>query len=162
VNVTANGCAFIGIGTFYGYVDASTQICWAEAGGRNFYSNVLFGGGGNATAAAQAGMRSLTISGDGENVFADCTFGLDTVARATNANATLEFLGGTQRNKFIRPIFQMFSSLATNVHVKAAAGSVDRSQYMFDPIFSNAVDSTATGLNADVLWDAAAGGNLIM
>jgi hypothetical protein len=162
VNVTANGCAFIGLGTFYGYDDASTQICWAEAGGRNYYNNVLFGGGGNATAAAQAGMRSLTISGSGENVFVDCTFGLDTVVRATNANATLEFLGGVQRNKFIRPIFQMLSSLATNNHIKAAASAVDRSQYMFDAVFSNGVDSTGTTLNADILWDAAAGGNLIL
>jgi len=162
VNVTAQGCIFRDLGTFHGFADASTQICWVENGGRNSYQNVQFLGGGNATAAAQAGMRSLTINGAGENDFIDCTFGLDTVVRATNANATLEFLGGVQRNKFIRPIFQMDSSLATNVHIKAAASAVDRSQYMYDPIFSNAVDSGGTTLNAAILWDAAAGGNLII
>jgi len=162
VNVTAQGCSFSNIGTFYGYVDAVAQVCWAEAGGRNFYGNVEFFGGGNATGAAQAGCRSLTIAGNGENEFVDCTFGLDTVVRGTAANATVEFLGGVQRNKFVRPIFQMDSSLATNVHIKAAASAVDRNQYMFDPIFSNTVDSGATALNADVLWDAAAGGGLIL
>lgn len=162
VNVTAQGCLIKDIGTFYGYANASAQVCWTDTGGRNKYDNVQFLGGGNVTAAAQAGCRSLTVGGNGENEFLDCTFGLDTVARATNPNATLEFLGGTQRNKFIRPVFQMYSSLATNVHVKAAAGAVDRSQYFYDPIFANAVDSGATGLNADVLWDVAAGGNLII
>lgn len=162
VSVTAQGCKFINVATFYGYASATAQVCWAESGGRNYYENVQFLGGGNATAAAQAGCRSLTISGEGENLFVDCTFGLDTVARATNANATLEFLGGVQRNKFIRPVFQMFSSLATNVHVKAGTGAVDRSQYMYDPIFSNAVDSTATTINAAVSWATDAGGNLIL
>lgn len=162
VNVTAQGCIFRDLGSFYGYVDAVTQICWAEAGGRNSYQNVQFLGIGNATGASQAGARALTIAGSGENDFIDCTFGVDTVQRATNANATVEFLGGVQRNKFVRPIFQMDSALATNVHIKAAASSVDRNQYMFDPIFSNTVDSGATGLNADVLWDAAAGGALII
>jgi hypothetical protein len=161
-NVTGQGNRFENIGTFYGFDSATAQVCWAETGGRNYYKNILFGGGGHATAAAQAGMRSLTIAGEGENVFEDCTFGLDTVARATNANATLEFLGGVQRNKFIRPIFQMLSSIAGNIHIKAAASAVDRSQYMFEPIFENAVDSTATTISVAITWDAAAGGNLIL
>lgn len=162
VSVTAQGCPFINVGTFYGYADASAQVCWADSGGRNYYENCQFLGGGNATAAAQAGMRSLTIAGQGENLFVDCTFGLDTVARATNANATLEFLSGTQRNKFVRPIFQMYSSLATNVHILAAASSVDRYQYMIEPIFVNGVDSAATAITADVSWSVSAGGGLIL
>lgn len=162
VSVTSQGCTFENIATFYGYASATAQVCWAEAGGRNFYKNVLFGGGGNATAAAQAGCRSLTIAGNGENLFEDCTFGLDTVARATAINATLEFLGGVQRNKFIRPIFQMYSSLAGNLHIKAATGAVDRSQYMYDAIFENAVDSGATAISACVSWATDAGGNLML
>ena len=48
------------------------------------------------------------------------------------------------------------------MHILAAASSVDRYQYMFDPIFANAVDSTGTTLNADVSWSASAGGGLII
>lgn len=162
VDVTAQGCDFLDIGTFYGYVDAVSQVCWAEAGGRNLYQNCQFFGGGNATGAAQAGSRSLTVGGSGENLFIDCTIGLDTVVRATNANASLEFLGGTTRNKFIRPVFQSDVSLATDVHVLAAASSVDRSQYFFDPIFANAVDSGSTTMNAAISWSSSAGGNLII
>src|SRR6185312_2873556 len=106
VNVTAQGCSFINIATFHGFANASAQICWAEAGGRNYYSNVQFFGMGDATAAAQAGSRSLTVAGNGENIFVDCTIGLDTVLRATNANASLEFLSGTPRNKFFDCVFQ--------------------------------------------------------
>lgn len=159
VNVTAQGCRFIDIGTFYGYDDASAQICWQETGGRNYYDNCQFNGGGNATAAAQAGCRSMIIGGNGENIFNRCTWGLDTVARATAANATLEFVnsgGQGQRNVFYDPIFRMLSSLATNLHIKALAGATDRAQFMFNPMFFNAIDSTATALTVDISWAASA------
>ena len=57
-------------------------ICWAEAGGRNTYTNCDFFGGGDAASAVEAGMRSLTIGGAvGENKFVECTIGLDTIER---------------------------------------------------------------------------------
>jgi hypothetical protein len=161
-DVTAQGCDFVDIATFYGYADAVAQVCWAENGGRNNYQNCQFLGGGNAGGAAQAGMRSLTVGGNGENLFVDCTIGLDTVVRATAANASLEFLGGTTRNKFVRPIFQSYVSLATDVHVLAGDAAVDRTQYFIDPVFVNAVDSGATEMNAAISWSASAGGNLII
>jgi hypothetical protein len=161
VSVTGQGCRFENLATFYGYDNASTQICWTDTGGRNFYKNVLFGGGGNATAAAQAGMRCLTLGGNGENLFEDCTFGLSTVARATNANATLEILAG-QRNKFVRPVFDMYSSLAGNCHIKVGAGALGgANQFFFDTIFSNPVDGSATSITVDVICDVAANGGLI-
>lgn len=157
VNVTAQGCRFIGIGTFYGYDSATAQVCWAEAGGRNYYEQCQFKGGAHATAAAQAGCRSMTIENEGENFFIDCEWGLDTVTRATAANATLEFIGGAgQRNVFVRPRFLMYSSLATNVHVKAAASSTDREQIMYDAVFANSLAAGATSLTAAVSWAASA------
>jgi len=159
VNVTAQGCQFINVGTFYGFASATTQICWQALGGRNYYDNVQFNGGADSTAAAQAGMRSLIIGAEGENIFNRCTFGLDTVARATNANATLEFVnsaGQGQRNVFYDPIFRMQSSLATNLHIKALAGGTDRAQFMFNPMFFNGVDSSATALTVAISWAASA------
>jgi hypothetical protein len=162
VNVTAQGCIIANIGTFYGYVDAVTQICWAEAGGRNYYKNVQFLGGGNATGAAQAGMRSLTVAGSGENVFDGCTIGLDTVVRATNANASLEFLSGTPRNKFYGCTFQMDSSLAGNLHFTVGSGGIDRYVLFQDCTFFNAINSGATTISVAATVNASAGGSVLL
>lgn len=162
VNVTAQGCSFVNLGTFHGFNDASAQVCWAEAGGRNFYSNVQFLGGGNATAAAQAGMRSLTVAGAGENLFVGCTIGLDTVVRATAANASLELLTGSPRNTFRNSIFQALCSLATDVHVLVGAGGIDRYCIFDNCSFINAVDSSGTSLNAALSVNASAGGSVLV
>lgn len=167
VNVTAQGCSFVNLGTFFGgdgsLTPPTAAICWAEAGGRNFYSDVQFFGGGDVLMAALAGMRSITVGGQGENVFSNCTFGLDTVTRATNANATLEFINGTARNVFYNPVFQSYVSTAGDLHVLTAANGADRYQYMFNPVFANAVDSGATTMSAAVTWagGSPAGGLII-
>ncbi len=162
VNVTAQGCSFVDIATFHGFNDASAQVCWAEAGGRNYYENVEFLGMGDATAAAQAGGRSLTIGGSGENQLINCTIGTDTVLRATNANASLEFLAHTARNIFRGCLFQAIVSDAADVHILAGSSSVDRSQYLFGCILANAVDSTGTAMTQAISWATDAGGNIIL
>ena len=162
VNVTAQGCSFINLGTFHGFADASAQICWIEAGGRNYYNNVQFLGGGDATAAAQTGMRSLKIAASGENLFVGCTIGLDTVVRATGANASLELTTGAPRNVFRNCIFQALCSLATDVHVTVGADGIDRYVLFENCTFINCVDSTGTTLNAAITANAAAGGSVIV
>lgn len=162
VNVTAQNCIFANLGTFHGFADASTQICWAEAGGRNYYSNVEFFGGGNATAAAQAGMRSLTVAGNGENQFVGCTIGLDTVVRATNTNASLEFLSGTPRNVFRSCLFQALVSDAADVHVTVGADGIDRYVLFDSCAFMNAVESTGTAMSAAITANASAGGAVLV
>lgn len=146
VNVTGQGCIFKNIGTFHGFADASTQICWAEAGGRNYYENVQFLGMGDATAAAQAGSRSITIGGSGENLFVGCTFGLDTVVRATNANATMEIISGSPRNIVRNSVFQADCSDASDTHVTIAAGGMDRYLLLDGCMFQN----FGTALNAAI------------
>lgn len=161
VNMTGVGCRIINIATFHGFADASAQVCWAEAGGRNYYSHVDFLGMGNATAAAQAGSRSLTVASQ-ENIFDDCVLGLDTVLRATNPNYTLEFLAGSARNTFNRPTFQMLTSLATDAHINVGAAAMDRYALFNDPVFINAVESTSIAINAAVVANAAAGGAILL
>lgn len=128
VNVTGVGCSFVNLGTFHGGFTGATgsQVCWAEAGGRNFYSGCQFLGGGDATTAALAGMRSLTVAGSGENLFQGCIVGLDTIVRATNANATLEFLLGTARNTFRTCTFSAYCTDASDVHILIQSGGMDR------------------------------------
>jgi len=166
VNVTAQGCSFVNIGTFYGFDGALTPptspVCWNEAGGRNFYSNVQFLGGGDALMGALAAMRSLTITGGGENLFVGCTLGLDTVPRITNANATLELLSGTTRNTFRQCTWQALSQLAGNCHVKVGASGMDRYCWFQDCFFDNAIDSTATAMDVAFLVNSAAGGHCVL
>ncbi len=162
VNVTGNGCAFVGIGTFHGGFTGATgsQVCWNDAGGRNYYKNCQLLGGGDATTAALAGMRSLPITGVGENLFEDCTFGLDTITRATNANATLEFLSGTVRNVFRKGIFQAWCTAAADTHVLVAAGGMDRYALFQACVFQN---FGTTALNAVVSnAGGSPGGNIIL
>lgn len=163
VNVTAAGCIFSMIGTFHGFASATAQVCWAEAGGRNYYNHCQFLGGGNLTAAAHAGMRSLTVSGaDGENVFDDCTIGLDTVLRATGTNASLEFLAGSPRNRFNRPIFQSLVSNAADVHITVGSGGIDRYAFFDHPVFLNAIESGGSTMSAAITANASAGGAIVL
>jgi hypothetical protein len=164
VNVTAQGCSFVGLGTFHGGFTTPTgsQVCWAEAGGRNYYKACQLFGGGDAVAAALAGMRSLTVAGNGENLFEDCTIGLDTILRATVANASLELLAGTPRNVFRRPVFNAFSSDAGNAHIKVGLGGMDRYAIFQDAILHNFFGTGgAIAMDAAVVMDASAGGDIL-
>jgi hypothetical protein len=164
VNVTALGCQFVNIGTFHGGFTGATgsQVCWAEAGGRNYYHNCQFLGGGDATTAALAGMRSLTIGGSGENLFESCTVGLDTITRATNANASLEIINASPRNIFRAALFQALCSNAADVHVLVGAAGMDRYALFDSCVFTAGVDSAGTTLNAAISANASAGGSVIV
>lgn len=163
VLVSVENCSFENIATFHGFDDASAQICWEDSSGRNYYKNVDFLGMGHATAAAQAGSRSLLLSGnDGESVFDGCTIGLDTVVRATATNASLELTGGSPRNVFRNCIFRADVSDASDVHVLVGADGIDRNLTFDDCIFLNAVDSGGTAMTAAFSVDNAAGGSVVL
>lgn len=163
VNVTAAGCYFANFATFHGFDDASAQICWTDAGGRNNYRRCDFLGMGHATAAAQAGSRSLKITGStGECTFEECQVGLDTITRSA-ANASLELAGGTPRNVFMRCIFPAMTSDATALFVKAAAAAaIDRFQWFQDCLFVNAVNSSSTTMTDAFSLAASSGGMAVL
>lgn len=162
VSVTASECIFRDIGTFHGFANASAQICVAVSGGRNEFTRCLFGGMGDATAAAQAGGRSLVLSGTtGENTFRGCQIGLDTIT-ASAANASLEFSGGNPRNVFEDCIFPRMTSSASALFITVGASGVDRFNIFRRCLFINAIDSTSTTMTVGVSMNAAAGGNLVM
>lgn len=162
VNVTGQGCVFMNIGTFYGFASATSQICWTEAGGRNFYNNCQFLGMGNATAAAQTGGRSLLVSGTtGENLFMNCQVGLDTITRSA-ANSSLEFAGGVPRNTFIGCRFPFMTSAAGALGIYASgAAAIDRWQEFVNCRFINNIQSTSTTMSALSTLSASAGGLLL-
>ena len=116
-----------------------------------------------ATAAAQAGGRSLKITGTtGENTFRDCQIGLDTITRSA-ANASVEFAGGTQRNVFERCIFPaLTSSAAALFGIAAGAAAMDRFQLFQDCSFINALKSTGIGMTAAFAFSNASPGGLVL
>jgi hypothetical protein len=164
VNVTAQGCYFANFSVFHGFGTGTTsQICWIDAGGRNYYENVNFQGMGDAASAASAGSRSLRITGsNGENTFVRCTVGLDTVARGA-ANASLEFAAGTPRNRFLECLFPFQASAATPLGIlTSAAASMDRWQSFERCVFVNNVASTSTTLTALATLAASSGGLVLL
>lgn len=163
VSVTGQGNRFENLATFHGFANASAQVCWSDSGGRNYYKNVQFLGMGHATAAAQAGGRSLVISGgNGENLFEDCSIGLDTILRATNANASLELTGASPRNLFRRCTFQANCSAAGDVHVLVGSGGIDRYLAFEACKFLNFTGGGGTSLTAAFSVHASAGGNVML
>lgn len=163
VSVTGGGgCIFQNVATFHGFANASAQVCWAEASsGRNSYQGVAFLGMGDATAAAQSGGRSLTISGGGENNFIGCTIGLDTIVRSA-ANASLECLAGTARNLFRKCVFQMDASANSPLHITVGADGIDRYLLLDDCMLINSVESGATAISAAIIANASAGGAVLL
>lgn len=164
VNVTASGCYFANFSTYHGFGTGTTaQICWVDAGGRNYYENVQFGGMGDAASAADADSRSLKISGTtGENTFVRCTVGLDTVARGA-ANASLEFASGSPRNRFIECMFPFQASAGTPLGIlTSAAAAMDRWQSFERCVFINNVESTSTTMTALVTLAASSGGLVLL
>jgi hypothetical protein len=152
VNVTGAGCQFINIGTFHGGFTGATgtQVCWLQNAAECYFKKVAFYGGGDATTAALANMSSLVIDASDECVFEDCTIGLDTITRATNANASVQITGGSARTTFLRCRFQALVSDASDVHINIAAGGADRYVLLEQCSLINAVDSTATAMSAAI------------
>lgn len=145
VNVTGSGCLFQNISIYHGVTaDNTGLICWQDAGNRNVYKNVHFGGGGISTTADDAGMRSLKLAGGGERYFQKCVIGLDTVDRSTTANAELE-LAGAVRDVFDDCIFNTYGSGAHAMVIVGATG-LDRYALFRRCQFINPIQSGTTAL----------------
>lgn len=163
-NVTENGCIFSGV-VFYQAVADSYQLV-TISGDYNYFSNCHFAGIGNATAGDSASARCVTLTGGGENVFDNCTFGVDSVARSA-ANACLEL--GTVGNGSARNIFRgcRFICLADNagaLFVKIASeGDVDRFVLFEHCLFHNAIHSGgATAMTVGIDATANLGGTVTL
>jgi len=135
LNVTATGCIFKNFYIFQGVDDATSLINVQVAGGRNYFENVHFAGGGHATMAINGG-ASLKVTGD-ENLFRHCTIGVDTIASATGHVGVL-FDGAASRNVFEDCHVSMYAGNAGAAFVEVAdATGIDRYTIFKECIFSN-------------------------
>lgn len=134
--VSATGCIFKNFYIFQGVDDNTSLINFSVTGGRNYFENIHFAGGGHATQAIDGG-ASLLLDGAEENTFVNCTMGVDTIDAATGMMA-LRMDGEAHRNVFINPIFRMRAgnSGAGFIEVVDAQG-IDRDNTFINPLFIN-------------------------
>jgi len=136
ITISASGSMFKDFYVFQGVDDATSLINVSVTGGRNYFENVHFAGGGHATMAINGG-ASLKLDGAEENLFKKCTIGVDTVAAATGMVGIL-FDGEAHRNTFEKCHVSMLAGHtgAAWVEVVDATG-IDRYTIFDNCIFSN-------------------------
>lgn len=138
IDITGSGCIFQNLYIFQGVADATSLINVRVTGSRNYFSNVHFAGGGHATQAIDGG-ASLVISGGSENLFEDCTIGVDTIDAATGmAGLVYASTGGAARNIFRRCHFTLQAGNAGAIFVELLGNSgLDRYQIFDGCLFTN-------------------------
>ncbi len=143
LNITATGCIFKNFYIFQGVADATSLINVQVTGGRNYFENVHFAGGGHATQAIDGG-ASLKLNGADENTFVNCTFGVDTAVAATGLAAVL-FDDEATRNIFKGCNFTLYAGNAGAIFCEVVDNSgIDRYTIFDNCLFSN---PSATGMS---------------
>ena len=142
LTISATGCIFRDFYIFQGVNDATSLINVSVTGGRNYFKNVHFAGGGHATMAID-GCASLKLDGAEENTFEDCTLGVDTIAAATGVTCLL-FDGEAHRNIFKNCRFTLYAGNAGANFVEVADNTgIDRYNIFENCMFINTVTGTA-------------------
>lgn len=165
VNVTAQGCIFANFSLFQGVGEAATaEQLWQDAGQRNYYGNVAFGGMGGVAGAQHADSYSLKLYGGSENLFDGCYFGVDTRDRdAANANVVIRKNASnvaSTRNVFRNCLFSMRATDTDPLFVNAdEAGGMDRFTLFQGCTFINSGTSTLT---VAMTINAAQGGTIVL
>lgn len=107
LNITSTGGIFKNFLIFQGVDEAVANINVQVTGGRNYFENVHFAGGGHASQAINGG-ASLKLDNAEENTFVKCTIGVDTIAAATGMMGMLVD-GSANRNIFDGCHFTMYA-----------------------------------------------------
>lgn len=146
----------------------SAAVCVVTGGGRNYFANCHFAGGGTVASAGNAAMRSLVIdgtnggttTGTGENNFVHCTIGLDTILRNA-VNYELEIKGNSPRNVF-EGCFIDHNGVAGSFFLLIGAAGIDRYTLFNSCIFYNYEGNGGAALTDAYNISASAGGDIIM
>lgn len=142
INITASGCIFSNVYIFQGVADATSLINVQVTGGRNYFHNVHFAGGGHATQAIDGG-ASLKLDAAEENTFDSCTIGVDTIDAATGMVGIL-FDTEAHRNLFRNCVIRMRAGNAGAAFVEVADSTgIDRDNTFDNCMFINNHTSNA-------------------
>jgi hypothetical protein len=110
LTISGYGCIFANLNIWQGRDNAASLINVSVTGDRNYFYRVHFAGGGHATQAIDGG-ASLKLDGGDENLFEECTIGVDTVVAATGMAALL-FDAQASRNRFHHCNFTLYAGHA--------------------------------------------------
>jgi hypothetical protein len=121
LTISGSGCIFRDFYIFQGVNDATSLINVSVTGGRNYFKNVHFAGGGH-TAMSINGGASLQLNGAEECLFEDCTIGVDTITSATG-HAGILFDASAQRNVFKNCKVTMHAGHAGAIFVELVDGT---------------------------------------
>jgi hypothetical protein len=127
ITISASGCIFKNFYVFHGIASATNLINVYVTGGRNYFENVHFAGGGHATQAVDGGASLFLDTTDcEENLFRHCTLGVDTVA-ASAGMVNLLLDGACHRNIFEDCNFTLYAGAAGAAFVELAdSAGIDR------------------------------------
>lgn len=165
ITISGDGCYWEGIHVFQNFSSDSANIAVEITGERNVFVRCHFAGGGNATGADNAGMRSLKInggSGNGEHYFKDCVIGLDTIPRGGGASAELEVTGGSTRNIFEDCMIYAYSDANAARLLTVTSGGIDRLLHFKNCLFFNSIVGGGTAMTELLDVPAAAGGIVLL
>lgn len=145
ITISGSGCIFKNLYIFQGVDDATSLINVSVTGGRNYFENVHFAGGGHATQAVDGG-ASLHLNGAEENTFVNCTIGVDTVSAGTGMAGIL-FDGDAKRNVFKDCVVRIFAGNAGAIFAEVADSTgIAMDNTFIDCLFlNNSVTSLTAG-----------------
>ena len=166
--LSATGCIFQNVEIYAGFTTGmAAAVAVVISGGRNVFRNCQLVGMSDAASAADAGSRSLKLSGGEENYFVDCVIGDDTTARGAVANASIEFaaLAGkaSTRNVFRGCRVPIFTSAANPLGILGTGAScVDRDNTFEDCTFINQIKSSSVQMTVFGSFTSASPGGMII
>ena len=154
--VSADNCLISDIQVFHGVADATSTGAALVSGERNHFVNCHFAGIGHATQNT-AGNYSLKVTGS-ENLFEDCTIGLDTISR-TLPTYEMYFDGGATRNIFRKCRIITYAGAAAMTFITSPASGVDRWNLFEDCVFINMPTTVASGTTMSQAMAITGGGS---
>jgi hypothetical protein len=125
INWSASNSSCANVHFVYNENDAGDKGCFDVSGERNYFYRCHFAGIGN-DAQDVADAYSLKVTGD-ENLFEECTIGLDTTGRGDGDNSELVLASSATRNIFLNCLFITYAAnVAGHQMIKTGDLAIDR------------------------------------
>jgi len=159
ITFSNNGCIIKNI-TMGVFNDINVLV--ALTGNINYFEGVHFAGIGHATAGDDTAARCIEMTAGEENLFVNCTIGLDTINRSA-ANALLEQTGSCPRNEYVNCNFNSFGDASTPTWLLLNTGNCYERFLNFKGCFFNNPDgSSSTTLTVGATVSTSGNGDINM
>ena len=157
--ITGDGCKFDNVAIVQGFDTgaASSIALTLNTANRNHFVNCHIAGMGDAASAQSTGSRNVKFISSSENVFDDCTFGVNTVDR-TVTNYHLEFATASKLNIFNDCTMLATASSATVGGILVGTSGTDRYNIYRNLEVLNSLTGTGVAITGLVTSPANPGG----